>query len=596
MKLLYILHTISNYGGLARTICHQANELVCRFGFDITVVTFNDMHNDGFDLNPKIHRVKLNYPIFGASLTKRLSNTLRLRRSLMALIKTERPDITITLQNIKETGWISGYAPAGKTIVESHSNYAAQLPTDGGLLRKISNLFVRRLVKRSDRFVVLTQRDVESYSHIRKADYISNAVPFTTRRRADYSAKRVVAVGRIDVLKNLGDLVDIWAHIHRGFPQWKLRICGDGPEKEALLAQINVLGLTDSIEVGYTSDVKEEYLSSSVMAMTSKQEGMPMVLLEAASCGLPCIAFDCDNGPSEAIDDGKTGFVIPKWDKTMFANRLRELMADEELRRKIGEAAVEKMEREYSDDVIMNKWNELILSLNSMKKSAKKSLLFRLARGLNRKRIKIKNHLKYICRKKTIAELKSLLPGDVSIISSNCFAGRIYQDFHKPYLSPTAGLFFTAEDFNEFCRHVRHYTTDAQLTFASVSKNPKVNARRQKYNLSYPIGLLDNKIELHFLLFKSENEAKTKWTRRCERINYDNIMFIGMEQNYCSIQDIIDFQNLSSDVSYKSKFFFSTKYIPEATANIPMRMYENEIGNAFDDCKLFYKELIKRFK
>lgn len=367
MKLLYILHTISNYGGLARTICHQANEFVSRFGFDVTVVTFNDMREDGFELNPKIRRVKLNYPIFGASLTKRLTNTLKLRRALKSLIKEEKPDVTITLQNIKETGWISGYAHAGKTIVESHSNYAAQLPADGGLTRKISNLFVRRLVKRADRFVVLTQCDVESYSHIRRADYISNAVPFTAGRRAEYSAKQVVAVGRIDALKNFGDLVDIWADIHRDFPQWKLRICGDGPEKETLMAKINGFGLTDSIEVGYTGNVREEYLSSSIMAMTSRQEGMPMVLLEAASCGLPCIAFDCDNGPSEAIDDGKTGFVIPKWDKKMFANRLRELMADEELRRKMGETAVEKMEREYSDDVIMNKWNELFNSLIAKK-------------------------------------------------------------------------------------------------------------------------------------------------------------------------------------------------------------------------------------
>lgn len=367
MKLLYILHTISNYGGLARTICHQVNEFVRRFGFDVTVVTFNDMRDDGFELNSKIHRVKLYYPIFGAPLARRLSNTVRLRRALKALIKEEKPDVTITLQNIKETGWISGYAPAGKTIVESHSNYAAQLPDDGGLTRKISNLFVRRLVKRADRFVVLTQRDVESYSYIRKSDYISNAVPFTTGKRADYTAKRVVAVGRIDALKNFGDLVDIWADIHCDFPEWTLRICGDGPEKELLMDRIRDLGLTESIEVGYTSDVMGEYLSSSIMAMTSRQEGMPMVLLEAAACGLPCIAFDCDNGPSEAIDDGKTGIVIPKWDKEMFVAGLRELMTDEELRRKMGDAAVEKMEREYSDDVIMNLWNELFNSLITKK-------------------------------------------------------------------------------------------------------------------------------------------------------------------------------------------------------------------------------------
>lgn len=365
MKLLYILHTISNYGGLARTISHQANEFVNRFGYDVTIVTFNDLKDDGFGLHPQIQRVKLNYPIFGAPPVKRIVNTVRLKRALKRLIKEISPDITVTLQNIKETGWISGYRPAGKTIVESHSNYAAQLPENGGVLRKISNIFVRKLIRNADRFVVLTQRDVDSYGHICKAVHISNAVPFTTDRQPDYGARRVVAVGRIDALKNCEALVDIWAEVSRKFPQWKLRICGDGPKKDELTEQIVRLGLDDSIEVGYTPNVAEEYLSSSIMASTSKQEGMPMVLLEAAACGLPCIAFDCDNGPSEAIDDGRTGFVIPKWDKKLFASRLSQMMADEELRRKMGEAAVVKMEREYSDDVIMSKWNDLFKSIRN---------------------------------------------------------------------------------------------------------------------------------------------------------------------------------------------------------------------------------------
>ena len=51
MKLLFILHTISNYGGVARTICHQANEFVSRFGYEVTIVTFNDLKNDGFKLD-----------------------------------------------------------------------------------------------------------------------------------------------------------------------------------------------------------------------------------------------------------------------------------------------------------------------------------------------------------------------------------------------------------------------------------------------------------------------------------------------------------------------------------------------------------------
>lgn len=223
-----------------------------------------------------------------------------------------------------------------------------------------------------------------------------------------------------------------------------------------------------------------------------------------------------------------------------------------------------------------------------------KSLLFRIARDINRKRIGLKNAIKYQLRKRTIRELRSVLPENVSIISSNCFAGRIYQDLKLQYLTPTAGLFFLANDFNEFCRDVRYYTAGAELKFVIESKNQQVNERRRKYNLCYPIGVLDNKVEIHFLHYKSENEAKLKWERRCRRINYDNLMFIGMEQNYCTVSDIVEFQTVTPPCA--PKYYFSTKCLPDIQSNITMNRYNDEIGNAVDDCRYFYKELIKRLK
>lgn len=229
-----------------------------------------------------------------------------------------------------------------------------------------------------------------------------------------------------------------------------------------------------------------------------------------------------------------------------------------------------------------------------MNNNIRETVLFRIARDINRKRISLKNAVKYQLRKKTIRELHSVLPENVSIISSNCFAGRIYQDLKLPYLTPTAGLFFLAKDFNEFCRDIKYYTTVAELKFVGESKNQQANERRRKYNLDYPIGVLDNKIEIHFLHYKSENEAKLKWERRCRRINYDNLMLIGMEQNYCSECNIVDFQRITPP--HVLKFFFSTKNLPDIQSNITMNRYHDEIGNAVDDCKYFYKELIKRLK
>ena len=112
-------------------------------------------------------------------------------------------------------------------------------------------------------------------------------------------------------------------------------------------------------------------------------------------------------------------------------------------------------------------------------------------------------------------------------------------------------------------------------------------AKRKK---TYPIGLLDGRVEIHFLHYKSEQEAFEKWQKRKMRVDFDNLIIIGMEQNWCTEPHIRQFDTLP----YERKFFFSTKDLPDVQSNICMHQYSNEIGNAYNDCRIFYKELIKR--
>lgn len=161
------------------------------------------------------------------------------------------------------------------------------------------------------------------------------------------------------------------------------------------------------------------------------------------------------------------------------------------------------------------------------------------------------------------------------------------------YNTPTLGLYFWSEDYIEFLQHLEFYLKEAKLTFVEQSKYPIGNERRSKWKHWYPIGLLDKKVEIHFLHYYTEKEAAEKWYRRAARVNMDNLLVIGMEQNLCTEKDIYTFDRLP----YKNKYFFSTKNI-QTKSNIFITEFAKmgEVGDPYRMGHIFYKYLIERME
>lgn len=203
-------------------------------------------------------------------------------------------------------------------------------------------------------------------------------------------------------------------------------------------------------------------------------------------------------------------------------------------------------------------------------------------------------------RQPYIAELQHLINpggGGKSVITTNCFAGRIMQDLGMEYNSPTLGLYFMYPDYIEFLQHLEFYLKEAPLTFAPCSKFPLCNQRRKeraKTHHWYPIGLLDGKVEIHFLHYHSEEEAAVKWRRRAARVNWDNLLVIGMEQNQCTEADIRAFDALP----YEHKLFFSTRELPALKSNVYMPEFagHGEVGDPYKKGHIFYRYLVERLK
>lgn len=228
--------------------------------------------------------------------------------------------------------------------------------------------------------------------------------------------------------------------------------------------------------------------------------------------------------------------------------------------------------------------------------NVKRTYLYKIAA---KTKDKIHRYSLSIRRRRYLKNLRGLIKsiekdgeGPVSIISSNCFAGTIMQDLKQKYNSPTEGLYFMYPDYIEFLKQPEYYLRRAKLSFVNVSKYPLGNERHAQCGKKYPIALLGDKIEIHFLHYKTEQEAAEKWYRRAARVNLNNMLVIGMDQNLCSENDVKEFDSLP----FKNKVIFSTRPIP-LSSNVYMKEFEqaSEVGNPYTEAHLFYRYLINYF-
>ena len=188
-----------------------------------------------------------------------------------------------------------------------------------------------------DKFVVLTETSMKEWPELHNIMMIADPLPICVNQVSPLNIKRVISIGRYSYEKGNDLLLRAWAIVEKTCSEWVLDIYGMG-DMTFCRHLINELGI-DSNRCrlhGSLSNVTDEYLNSSVFALPSRFEGFGLVIIEAMSCGLPVVAFDCENGPRNIISDGENGFLISPFDVEAYANQLIQLIQDADLRQKIG--------------------------------------------------------------------------------------------------------------------------------------------------------------------------------------------------------------------------------------------------------------------
>lgn len=183
-----------------------------------------------------------------------------------------------------------------------------------------------------DRVIVLTDKDHAVFTQWGiPSKTIPNPVVYKNFQRTERKYQ-ALAVGRLDFQKGFDLLLDIWQGFQATNPDWILVIAGDGELKDQLIAQAAALNISDSVAfVGRVSNINDYYRDSDMALMTSRYEGLPLVLLEAKSWALPVVAYDCPTGPQEIINNNEDGFLVAMNDRASFIEKMNQLAHNDAL-------------------------------------------------------------------------------------------------------------------------------------------------------------------------------------------------------------------------------------------------------------------------
>ena len=216
----------------------------------------------------------------------------------------------------------------------------------------------------ADLVTLLTPEDADRFRRagLNNTDWLPNPLAFWPLEPADPAGDGdvITYLGRLSAEKGPGFLVDAWARIADRHPTWRLRFVGSGPDEESVRRRVAAIGPAgERVEFAPpVTDAETQLRASSILALPSLTEGLPLVLAEAMAMGLPCVATDCSAGVRMLSEDGAAARVVPRADPSALAEALSGLMASPEERATLGARARQAV-APYRADHVIDRWESM---------------------------------------------------------------------------------------------------------------------------------------------------------------------------------------------------------------------------------------------
>lgn len=358
MRILYITNGISAAGGLERVLSIKASYFADVYNYDVAILTLNEVGKKPF------YKFSNRIVFYNIEIRNVRAYFFNYFGGIKKVVKNFKPDIiSVCDDGIKGLFiplWLRGSYK--KIIYERHVSKTVVFKEKRDFLNKCYSHLMNIGANLFDAFVVLTNDNVNEWTRVKNIFVISNPLPFRSYELSNLGQKQIISVGRLEYQKGYDLLLTIWKKIELKRCDWQLKIYGEGSLKKELEEQITEMHLQNVHIVSPTNEIIKAYTASSVYVMSSRYEGFGMVLIEAMSCGLPCIAFDCPCGPKNIIHDGENGFLIKMGDIDSYVEKLILLMTDDRLRVTLGQNAARSIDK-YTPKSICGQWNDLFCRL-----------------------------------------------------------------------------------------------------------------------------------------------------------------------------------------------------------------------------------------
>lgn len=354
MRIVFLIQDCTTIGGTERVTCCMASEMA-RQGHDVSVISVFGMGGEcKFEMDERVRFVVAS----GEKYDLELSKLARLRRVYDVARRMKKNELLLAADVIVAQKFFaamlsvkSGFGR--KTLIGDHYTYT--------LYRRPLRDFRDFVYRKAAAVVVLTEGNAAQYrAHgLSRVEVIPNMLPIKTAEHLGEGTKEIIAVGRLTYQKGFDTLVQVIAEIKEKIAGWHLTIYGEGEDRPMLERMISEKGLKGIITLyGATDNVSKAYCNASFGIMSSRFEGFPMVLLEAAATGLPMVSFDCPTGPSDIYRNGG-GIIVADQDGKALGEAIVRLTEDAELRKKLCSETAGIREK-YSEENIYLQWIDAI--------------------------------------------------------------------------------------------------------------------------------------------------------------------------------------------------------------------------------------------